>query len=341
MDESRYMERALALAELGKGTVSPNPMVGCVIVHKNRIIGEGFHQMYGEAHAEVNAIASVKDPDLLPESTVYVTLEPCAHHGKTPPCANLLINKKVKRVVIACTDPFEQVSGQGIQLLQEAGVKVEVGLLQEEAIALNKRFFTTVNHHRPYIILKWAQTADGFIARENYDSKWISNDQARQLVHKWRTEEDGILVGKHTVLHDDPQLTARSWSGRNPTRIVLDSNLEIKKDAKVFNTEAPTLIMNALKEEQEGSIRWIKTDLNNPWSVTRKIHELGIQSVIVEGGTQVLNSFINENCWDEARVFISEQTFGKGIEAPKMTEPNQLEETIFDNQLVTYINNHG
>lgn len=335
------MKRALELAELGRGSVSPNPMVGCVIVHNDKIIGEGYHKKYGELHAEVNAINAVIDQSLLSESTAYVSLEPCAHHGKTPPCADLLIEKKLKRVVIACRDPFNQVDGKGIDKLNQADIQVEVGVMVDEAIELNKRFFTSIQKQRPYVILKWAQTADGFVARENYDSKWISNQYSRQLVHKWRTEEDAILVGKNTAIHDNPSLTSREWDGKNPIRVLLDSNLEVNKDFNLFNDAAQTLIINSLEEKKEGNIEWVKTDMNNPWSVLRKLNDRKIQSVIIEGGSQVLNSFINENCWDEARVFTSPTTFGKGIPAPEIEGKPEKEETIFADRLTIYKNNHG
>ncbi|MEO9483366.1 MAG: bifunctional diaminohydroxyphosphoribosylaminopyrimidine deaminase/5-amino-6-(5-phosphoribosylamino)uracil reductase RibD [Ekhidna sp.] len=339
MDDRRYMKRALELAEKGRGSVSPNPMVGCVVVHGNTIIGEGFTSPYGGPHAEVNAISSVKDHSMLTESTAYVTLEPCAHHGKTPPCADLLVEKKLKRVVVAIRDPFEQVDGRGIEKLKAAGIEVEVGLLEKEAEVSNIRFFTSVIKSRPFVILKWAQTADGLVARENYDSKWISNSYSRQLVHKWRAEEDAILVGKNTAIYDNPSLTAREWSGKNPTRVLLDSNLEVKKDCSLFDGAAPTIVFNSLMEEKRKNITWLKTEMNNPWSVLRKLHEHNIQSVIVEGGAQVLNSFINENCWDEARVFISENKFTKGIPAPSLDGIIVKEEAVFNDQLLTYRNN--
>lgn len=335
------MQRALELAELGRGNVSPNPMVGCVIVYDDKVIGEGYHQKYGEAHAEVNAISNVKDHSILPECTAYVTLEPCAHQGKTPPCADLLIEKEIKRVVVACRDPFDQVDGKGFEKLKQAGIQVEVGLMEKEAVELNNRFFTSIQNERPYVILKWAQTSDGFVARENYDSKWISNPYSRQLVHKWRAEEDAILVGKNTAIHDNPKLTTREWIGKNPVRILLDSNLEVHKDFNLFSKEAETIILNSLEEKKERNIEWIKTDMNNPWSVLRKLHEHKIQSVIVEGGSQVLNSFINENCWDEARVFTSSATFKKGVEAPDIEGEIVKEEGIFADQLTIYKNNHG
>ena len=341
MDDSQYMKRALQLAKNGLGSVSPNPMVGCVIVHKNQVIGEGFTSPYGEPHAEVNAIRSVKDHSLFPESIVYVTLEPCAHHGKTPPCADLLVGKGVKRVVIACRDPFDQVNGKGIDRLEAGGVEVEVGMLQKEAEESNIRFLTAVQKKRPFVILKWAQTQDGFVARENFDSKWISSKYSRQLVHKWRAEEDAILIGKNTAIHDNPSLTVREWDGKNPTRVLLDSNLEVSKTHNLFNKDAPTLVLNSLKEEKSGNIEWIKIAMNNPWSVLGKLNERRVQSVIIEGGAQVLNSFINENCWDKARIFISENAFTKGIKAPQIEGSLINEETIFTEQLKTYRNNNG
>jgi diaminohydroxyphosphoribosylaminopyrimidine deaminase/5-amino-6-(5-phosphoribosylamino)uracil reductase len=335
------MKRALELAKLGRGSVSPNPMVGCVIVHNDKIIGEGYHKKYGELHAEVNAINAVIDQSLLSESTAYVSLEPCVHHGKTPPCADLLIEKKLKRVVIACRDPFNQVDGKGIDKLNQADIQVEVGVMVDEAIELNKRFFTSIQKQRPYVILKWAQTADGFVARENYDSKWISNQYSRQLVHKWRTEEDAILIGKNTAIHDNPSLTSREWDGKNPIRVLLDSNLEVNKDFNLFNDAAQTLILNSLEEKKEGNIEWVKTDMNNPWSVLRKLNDRKIQSVIIEGGSQVLNSFINENCWDEARVFTSNNTFENGVPAPEIEGEIVSKESIFADQLTIYINGNG
>lgn len=341
MSHDTFMRRALELAELGKGAVSPNPMVGCVIVHENKIIGEGYHQKYGKAHAEVNAIASVADPSLLPKSTIYVTLEPCAHFGKTPPCADLIVDKKIKHVVIACLDPFEKVAGKGIKKLIQSRADVKVGTLEKEAQELNKRFLTSIQKQRPYVILKWAQTDDGFVARENFDSKWITNEYSRQLVHKYRTEEDAILVGKNTAIHDNPSLTARDWKGRNPVRVLLDTNLEVPKGANLFNDEAPTFIFNSIKDETEGSNRWVKMDLNNPLNILQKLNELKIQSIIIEGGSQTLNSFIDQNCWDEARIFTAPKSFEKGIKAPSIQGQLTHSEIIFEDQLKIYKNNNG
>lgn len=342
MNDNQYMRRALELAELGRGAVSPNPMVGCVIVHEDKIIGEGYHQKYGEAHAEVNAINSVMHPELLRESTVYVTLEPCAHHGKTPPCADLLVEKSVKKVVIATRDPFDQVDGKGIEKLTAAGIEVSVGILEKESISLNQRFLNFHQKKRPYILLKWAQTADGFVARENYDSKWISNASSRQLVHKWRAEEDAILVGKNTAIHDDPSLTTRDWEGANPIRIVLDKNLEVPESHKLFNEEAPTLIFNQKKTDTKNTNEWIQLDELHPGAILKVLYEKGIQSVIIEGGTSVLNSFIKNNCWDEARVFTSKAFFESGIEAPLIGDAYTTRSEKIDDDLLTYyLNEHG
>ena len=334
------MSRALELAELGRGSVAPNPLVGCVIEHEGKIIGEGYHKKYGESHAEVNAVRSVKEPKLLPSSTLYVTLEPCAHHGKTPPCADMIVRNGIKKVVIACRDPFEKVDGKGIEKLEAGGVQVELGMLGKEAVRLNERFFTFHQEKRPFVILKWAQTSDGFIAREDGDSKWISNSYSRQLVHKWRAEEDAILVGKNTALADDPSLTVRNAEGKNPIRILLDSNLALSESQKLFNGEAETLIFNTSKAGTRESNHWIQTPEISPQIVLAELYKRKIQSVIIEGGTQTLNSFIVENCWDEARVFQSETSFQTGIAAPSMNRPVHQRRHIQNDQLLIY-KNHG
>jgi diaminohydroxyphosphoribosylaminopyrimidine deaminase/5-amino-6-(5-phosphoribosylamino)uracil reductase len=313
-----YMRRALELAALGRGSVSPNPMVGCVIVHNGRIIGEGWHQLYGGPHAEVNAVASVKEKELLPEATVYVTLEPCSHYGKTPPCASLLITHSVKKVVICNTDTNPLVAGKGIQLLQEAGIEVATGVLEQEGKELNKRFFTFMEKQRPYIILKWAQTSDGFIAREDFSSKWISNSFARKLVHKWRAEEDAIMVGKNTALYDNPQLNVRSWTGRNPQRIIIDRNLQLPSSLYLFDGTQPTICYNYIKTEQHPNLLYVKIDAAEDIvpPLLHDMHSRKIQSVIVEGGSWLLKQFLKSGLGDEVRVFVSQQQFSKGIEAP-------------------------
>ncbi len=335
------MRRALELAQLGLGRVSPNPLVGCVIVYSGKIIGEGYHRLYGEAHAEVNAINSVSNHRLLSKSTAYATLEPCSHFGKTPPCSNLFIEKGIKKVVVACEDPFIKVDGKGTAKLKEAGCEVEVGLLQNEYLDINRRFFTFHQKKRPYVILKWAQTLDGFVARENFDSKWISNQHSRQLAHKWRTEEDAILIGKNTAYYDNPSLTARTWKGENPIRILLDKNLEILSDFHLLDQVAKTIIFNSKKEEKAGRTEWIKLNSYHPSVILTKLQELSVQSVIIEGGAHTLNSFIQENCWDEMRVFTSDQTFSKGIKAPKVNGSLTLDERVFEDNLKIYRNNNG
>lgn len=315
-----FMVRALQLAEKGRGYVSPNPMVGCVIVHEGNIIGEGWHREFGGPHAEVHAVHSVDNQSLLSESTVYVTLEPCAHWGKTPPCANLLVDKKVKKVVIAATDSNPLVGGKGIEILKNAGVEVETGVLEKEARWQNRRFFTQIEKQRPYVILKWAQTQDGFVARENFDSKWISNPQSRQLVHKWRAEEDAILVGKNTAAYDNPRLDVRDWVGKNPVRVVLDSKLELSKSLNLFDQSIPTLVFNTVKPKSEENLEWIHLPQITPKAILQELHSRKIQSLIVEGGSQVLRQFIESGLWDEARVFTASAQFERGISSPILNQ---------------------
>ena len=320
MNHTLYMRRALELAEWGRGYVSPNPMVGCVIVHEDRIIGEGWHREFGGPHAEVHAVNSVENQALLSESTVYVTLEPCAHWGKTPPCANLLVEKKVKKVIIAAVDSNPLVGGKGIEILKNAGIAVETGVLEEESRWQNRRFFTQIEKQRPYVILKWAQTQDGFVARENFDSKWISNSQSRQLVHKWRAEEDAILVGKNTAAYDNPRLDVRDWVGKNPIRVVLDSHLGLPKNLNLFDQSIPTLIFNTVKSESIENLEWIRLSEINPEVILKELHSRKIQSLIVEGGSQVLRQFIESGLWDEARVFTASAQFERGISSPILNQ---------------------
>lgn len=330
--DERYMKRALELAELGLGKVSPNPMVGCVIVHEGEIIGEGYHEKYGKAHAEVNAIDSVDDASVLPKSTVYVTLEPCAHHNKVPPCADILIEKGVKKVVIGCLDPFDKVDGKGIERLKNAGIEVEESSLVFDCQALNKRFFSFVERRRPFVILKWAQTNNGFMARENGDSKWITNQYSRQLVHKWRTEEAAILVGKNTVIHDNPSLTARNWAGRNPIRVVIDNQLELPVDLKLFDRSARTLVLNLKKEKKCTEVEYLQYD-GSIQDLLAKLYKEKIVSVIVEGGARTLRSFIEGKLWDEARVFSSKENFEKGMKSPSISGRVLEERKIMSDRL--------
>lgn len=322
------MLRCLDLAQLGLGSTAPNPSVGCVIVHNNKIIGEGYTSPYGGAHAEVNAINSVEDASLLPASTLYVSLEPCAHYGKTPPCANLIVNKKIKRVVVACLDPFAKVNGAGIKMLMQAGIDVTVGVLEEEALEQNRRFITFHQEKRPYIILKWAETADGFVdgirTSSTDPSLKITGDTANILVHKWRSEEAGIMVGKNTAMLDNPTLTTRKYKGKNPIRILLDEKSETPQTANIFNAEAETIV--------------ISENTHNLRSVLAELHARNIQSVLVEGGPTLHRSFYEAGLWDEIRRFVAPLNIGKGISALACTQTPQSETTIGADRLLTYRN---
>ncbi|HET8860353.1 bifunctional diaminohydroxyphosphoribosylaminopyrimidine deaminase/5-amino-6-(5-phosphoribosylamino)uracil reductase RibD [Marivirga sp.] len=315
-----FMQRALQLAGYGKPSVTPNPMVGCVIVHEGKIIGEGWHQKAGEPHAEVLAIRSVKNQGLLKSSIAYVTLEPCAHYGKTPPCAELLVQKEIKKVVIGAVDSNPLVAGKGIEILKNAGIKVESGVLEQECLAQNKPFFTFMQKNRPYIILKWAQTADGFIARDNFNSKWISNTLSRQLVHKWRTEIDAILIGKNTAKYDNPTLTARDWPGKNPIRFVIDHQLALDKDLNVFDGQQKTIVFHSKAEQiKRQGLEMIELEEEDFLTdMIKYLHQKKIQSVLVEGGAQTIQSFINAGLWDEARIFTAPIIFEKGIKVAEL-----------------------
>ena len=339
MNPSLFMQRALDLAERGKGAVRPNPLVGCVLVHEGKIIGEGYHEQYGGPHAEVNAIASVTDPKLLAAATAYVSLEPCSHWGKTPPCANLLVEKGIKSVVVATLDPNPLVAGKGVKLLEEAGISVQVGLLEREARWQNRRFFCQQEKHRPYLILKWAQTQDGFIARENFDSKWISCSQSRQLVHQWRAAEQAILVGKNTALHDNPRLNVRDWTGSDPIRVVLDSKLELPADLHLFDQQIPTLCYNLLKSEKLTNLEWVQLPQLSLEALMADLHARQIQSVLIEGGSQTIHQFLAAGLWDEARVFTAPIEFERGIAAPKLTQTPAESHAIGEDQLDIYY--HG
>lgn len=330
MTHSDYMKRCLELAEKGRGYVAPNPMVGSVLVHEGRIIGEGYHQRYGEAHAEVNCINSVKQEDqgLISQSVLYVSLEPCAHFGKTPPCADLIIRNKIPHVVIACRDPFEEVDGKGIERLKAAGIKVELGILEKEAIELNKRFFTFNTLHRPYIILKWAQTADGKIAGKGNDRLLISNELTNRLVHKWRSEESSILVGTKTALADNPALTNRLWTGSSPVRLVIDRHLKLPFSLQLFDNSVKTIIFNTIKNEEKENQLFYK--LNDETSLLSEImhalYLLKIQSVIIEGGPMLQQSFIDEGLWDETRIITNTEMFIKeGLASPFLSKASLID----------------
>lgn len=319
-----YMQRCIDLALLGIGEVGSNPMVGAVIVLDDVIIGEGYHQKFGEAHAEVNAINAVKDKSLLNKATIYVSLEPCSHFGKTPPCADLLINSNFKKVVIGCQDTFSEVSGRGIEKLKAAKIDVVLGVLEEECRDLNRRFFTFHEQKRPYVILKWAQTKDGFLDRLRDDDtnkiNWISSKETKTLVHKWRSEESSILVGKNTILNDNPTLTVRELTGKNPIRIILDSHLSLSLNFNVFNKDAETVVLNLEKEEIIEGLKFKKILNFDIDSILKALYDLNIQSVFVEGGAQTLQSFISSNLWDEVRVIVGNTTFKEGLKAPVLAQ---------------------
>ncbi|MCF6243090.1 MAG: bifunctional diaminohydroxyphosphoribosylaminopyrimidine deaminase/5-amino-6-(5-phosphoribosylamino)uracil reductase RibD [Bacteroidales bacterium] len=338
-EDEKYMRRCLELAKLGLGTAAPNPLVGSVIVYQGKIIGEGYHQKCGEAHAEVNAINSVKNPELLEKATLYVNLEPCAHHGRTPPCSDLIVRKKIPRVVIGCVDSFAKVAGKGIEKLKAGGCNVTVGILEEESRWLNRRFFTFHEKKRPYIILKWAETKDGFIDKkrksdETVEQNWITNQISKKLVHKWRTEEAAFMVGRKTVKKDNPQLTVRDWVGRNPVRIVFDQKLKLAPDLKIFDNQAKTIIFNAKKESLENNLHYLKINYEKQVlpQVLQRLYELEIQSIVVEGGEKLLTGFIEADLWDEARIFIGNKYFKEGVKAPEFhfipDEEIWLEDTL-------------
>jgi len=343
MQHLPFMKRCLELVRCGKGYVAPNPLVGAVIVYEGRIIAEGYHHIFGGPHAEVDAIMKVNDQQLLPKSTLYVNLEPCSHFGKTPPCAQLIIDKGIKKIVIDNTDPNPEVNGNGIRMLENSGAEVIAGVLSEEGKELNKRFFTFHLKKRPYVILKWAQTTKGFIAPlKQKDSKspitWISNSASRLLVHKWRGEEQAIMAGSNTVATDDPELTTRYFNQKNPLRIIIDPNLDLKGEYKVFNNQATTLLVNTKKDAIENGIIY-KTFREGNHFLKDLLHYLyttGIQSVLVEGGAQTLNGFIQDRLWDEARVFTGHTEFTTGVMAPELNSTPLRSYNINGDQLNYY-----
>lgn len=337
--DKEMMKRCIQLAQNGLGQVYPNPMVGCVITRQNKIIAESWHQKAGEPHAEVNAINLLSDKSILSECTLYVSLEPCAHHGKTPPCSDLIVHHKVPKVVIGTADPFAKVNGLGIEKMRAAGIEVVVGVLEKEAQLLNRRFFTFHQEKRPYIILKWAETTDGFIATESGEQKWITNAYSKQIVHQWRTEEQSILVGTNTAAFDDPQLNARLWSGNQPVRIVLDKDLRLKTDLHLFDQTQSTLVFTSKKKESQNNLNYIQVDFNQGLieQILTHLYELDIQSVIIEGGKETLNSFIEQNLWDEARILkANENYWGDGVKAPELNASLIETKTLDSDRLEIY-----
>lgn len=334
------MRRALQLARQGAGHTSSNPMVGAVIVSPNgKIIGEGWHRKCGQGHAEVNAVASVNDPSLLKDSTIYVTLEPCSHYGKTPPCAKLIIERGIPRVVVGALDPFVKVSGRGVAMLREAGVEVVVGVLEEECRILNCRFMTAHTTGRPWVQLKWAQTADGFIAlppEAGENPLHMSTPVTMRLMHRQRALCDAIVVGAATARIDDPSLTTRYWPGKSPLRVVLSRQLSIPDNLKLLNDSMPTIIYNSIKNETSGVVEYVKMDTSDPQMWLTDLYRRGITSVMVEGGTDVLQQMIDAGAWDEARIEVSPRRVGQGTEAPSIKGSAQKQYLIDGNQ-ITYL----
>ncbi|SDB43690.1 diaminohydroxyphosphoribosylaminopyrimidine deaminase [Flavobacteriaceae bacterium MAR_2010_188] len=344
------MLRCIQIAKNGLGNVAPNPMVGCVIAYNDTIIGEGYTSPYGGNHAEVNAINSVIDKSLLAKASLYVTLEPCSHHGKTPPCTDLLTHYKIPKVFIGTQDRNKLVNGQGINKLKEAGCEVKVGILEKECRDHHKRFFTFHEKKRPYVILKWAQSSEGFIAPEFKDEQapvWISNKYSRQLTHKWRAEEQAILVGTNTVVDDNPTLTTRDWEGKNPIRVVLDRNGRLDYTSSIFNEGATTMVISqelkqkSFAEKSNFEFETIDWEKNIPLQILEILYKKGINSIIVEGGKQTLETFIEENLWDEARIFSGIISLGLGISAPRIIGKTELQKNILTDALTLLINDQN
>lgn len=322
------MKRCIELAENGLGMTYPNPVVGCVIVRNGRIISEGWHQKAGEAHAEVNAVNKIKDKEILKECEIYVSLEPCSHFGKTPPCSDMIVRYGFKRVIVGISDPNSKVNGQGIERMRDAGIEVKVGVLENECAELNKRFFCFHQNKRPYIILKWAQTADGFMAAENHVQKWITNQYSKQLVHLWRSQEQSVLVGYNTAKIDNPQLNLRLWSGNQPVRAVIDRDLSLDSKLHLFDGSQQTIIFSDKEDSSRPDVIQLKFDENLEESILEELYKSGLQSVIIEGGRKTLDRFISNGLWDEAKIFSSSENWVSGIKAPlingKLTEQKAI-----------------
>lgn len=340
----KYMHRCFELAVRGLGRVAPNPMVGCVIVGDNGVLGEGYHEFFGGPHAEISALNSVENKADLKEATLYVNLEPCAHHGKTPPCTDAIIASGIKNIVIGCSDPNPEVKGKGIEKLTQAGCNVTSGVLEKDCQEVNKRFFVFHERKRPFIILKWAQTSDGFIDRKRTKEESpakITQDEAEIMVHMWRGQEQAIMVGTHTVIMDNPKLNVRKAHGTSPVRVILDRTLRIPTNANIFDKSAPTLIFTEQQKSNNGvEYVHIPFDAKLLQNMLNELYKRGIQSVIVEGGEKLLKSFIEKDLWDEAKVFYSNKTLGEGVMAPSFPFPSKGEIRIGDDTLILYRNRH-
>jgi diaminohydroxyphosphoribosylaminopyrimidine deaminase/5-amino-6-(5-phosphoribosylamino)uracil reductase len=336
-----YMHRCLQLAGLGAGFTAPNPMVGALLIHEGRIIGEGYHQQYGGPHAEVNCLQSVTTSDrpLIPYSTLYVSLEPCCHHGKTPPCTDLILREKIPNLVIGCRDPFPEVNGKGIEILKANGVKIEYPVLENLSMEKNRRFFTFHLQKRPYIILKWAQSANLMMALKTGRRIRISNMFSNRLVHKWRSEEAGILIGTATALLDDPELTTRFWPGKNPVRIVLDRERRLPDSLKIFDEKIPGIILNGKIEKQSGNLLYKKIEdgLFSIPAVLSALHASHILSILVEGGAKLLQSFIDADIWDEIRIITNqEMEIEDGISSPEFQNARFVHSEILGTDTISY-----
>ena len=339
IEHEQYMELCIQLAKLAAGSVAPNPMVGAVLVHEGRIIGEGYHEKYGEAHAEVNCINSVSENDraLIEKSSLYVSLEPCSHFGKTPPCTDLIIRHKIHTVIVGCTDSFEEVNGKGIEKLKYAGVDVSTGMLENKCRELNKRFFTFHEKKRPFIILKWAQSINGKIGSGTTNRITISNEYTNRLVHKWRGEEAGILIGTNTAVYDDPALTNRLWEGNNPVRLVIDSNLRLPLSLHVFDGSVRTIVFNFIKHEEAENLLYYQLHGDLLSAIMLALYELNIQSILVEGGAELLQSLIDVGLWDEARVIINPQlNIENGVESPQLKNAELIRQDNLEGDLISY-----
>lgn len=344
--EQKYIKRCLELAKQGLGNTYPNPMVGCVIVHKDKIIGEGYHTSAGTAHAEINAINSVSDKELLKQSTLYVSLEPCSHWGKTPPCADKIIEMQIPHVVVATRDPSDKVAGKGIAKMQKAGIHVDENYLHSEAVELNKRFFTYHTKKRPYIILKFAKSEDNFIDIERTKEtpigpNWITGHTERALVHKWRAQEQAIIVGTNTVQKDDPELTTRLWYGKNPLRLYIDKNLSVKNSFQINNSKAKTICFNNIKSDTKKNTTYVKLEKTNNYlhQILSYLYKNNIQSLIIEGGKELLQSAIDSNLWDEALIFVGNKKFISGVSAPIINQPIKKTINFKNSKLFFYKNN--
>jgi diaminohydroxyphosphoribosylaminopyrimidine deaminase/5-amino-6-(5-phosphoribosylamino)uracil reductase len=330
------MNRCLVLAQKGLGATYPNPMVGAVVVVENKIIAEGWHKKAGTPHAEVHALEHITNAQAR-KATLYVNLEPCAHHGKTPPCCDLVIVRGIKKVVIGAVDPNPKVAGKGIHAMREAGVEVVVGIQKEACLELNKRFYWFHQNKKPYIILKWAESADGFIApnkQEKGDIFWISDKHSQQLAHRWRAEEHAILVGRKTAEQDNPELTTRNWSGTNPIRMLIDPKNKVSKDACIKNEAAKTIVFNCMEQKRDNNISWEKVSQESLLhDIVDRAYTMGIQSIIVEGGAQTIEGFLKQNLWNECRVIIGQKKLVEGIKAPFKPDGEKTEKAIVGDYL--------